>query len=195
MRPGGGKNKGSAFERAVCRKLSLWVTDGVRNDVFARNVTSGGQFTTARKKGEVCGQPGDIMARAEEGNALINNFLIECKHYHDLHFTTFFNRIDGNNNLLQKFASRCAKEATELNKSWLLITKQDRRQPLIIMPYCFVNYIDPLQYWVILWGEYLVVDFDEFISTINPTTIIETVHQCVRPRLWPKPVRKRLPNT
>ena len=37
MRSGGGKQKGSAFEREICKKLSLWFTENERDDIFFRS--------------------------------------------------------------------------------------------------------------------------------------------------------------
>ena len=51
MRPGGGKPKGNEFERWVGRQLSIWITDGARTNIFARNVLSGGGFTVTLEKG------------------------------------------------------------------------------------------------------------------------------------------------
>ena len=80
MRKGGGKKKGSQFEREVCKALSLWVTNGKRGDVFWRSAMSGGRatmFSDVR-------QCGDICAVAPEGVPLTDHYFIECKAYRDL---------------------------------------------------------------------------------------------------------------
>jgi hypothetical protein len=51
MRKGGGKQKGSQFERDVCRELSLWVSHGKQEDVYWRSAMSGGRSTVAALKG------------------------------------------------------------------------------------------------------------------------------------------------
>ena len=56
--------KGPSFEREVCEKLSLWWTDGKRDDVFMRTSGSGGKATARRKKGkDTPFQGGDIIGR------------------------------------------------------------------------------------------------------------------------------------
>jgi hypothetical protein len=82
MKSGGGKQKGSSFEREICKKLSEWVSDGKSDDLFWRSAMSGGRATVRSKKGQktASGQ-GDITAVAPEGNRLTDRFVIECKHY------------------------------------------------------------------------------------------------------------------
>ena len=80
MRPGMGKAKGSAFEREVCKKLSLWITDGKMDDCLWRSAISGGRATIAHRKGKVVRQGGDICAVSLEGHVLTNKWYIENKH-------------------------------------------------------------------------------------------------------------------
>lgn len=80
MRKGGGKQKGAAFEREICKALSLWVTNGKRGDVFWRSAMSGGRatmFSDVRQCGDVC-------AVAPEGAPFTARYFIECKAYKDL---------------------------------------------------------------------------------------------------------------
>jgi hypothetical protein len=86
MRPGGGKAKGSKFERKVCKALSLWVTKGKRGDVFWRSAMSGGRATVHGKKVR---QAGDICAVAPEGHKLTDDFIIECKHLREINLAPF----------------------------------------------------------------------------------------------------------
>src|ERR1700686_1673675 len=103
MRSGGGKGKGSSFERKVCKALSLWVSAGKHVDLFWRSAMSGGRATVAHRRqivqSEAAGttwpsappvrQAGDITAVAPEGHKLTDLFLVECKHYRDLDFDLF----------------------------------------------------------------------------------------------------------
>ena len=45
MRKGGGKEKGSSFERLVCKRMSMWLSKGERDDLFWRSAMSGGRAT------------------------------------------------------------------------------------------------------------------------------------------------------
>ena len=80
MRPGGGKAKGAAFERGICKLLSLWVSGGALEDLFWRSAMSGGRATVAHRKGINVRQGGDICSVSPEGHSLTDNFYIECKH-------------------------------------------------------------------------------------------------------------------
>lgn len=75
MRKGGGKSKGSGFEREIAKELSLWMTNGQRNDLFWRTHSSGALGTIGNRKMEY----GDIMAIDDLGKPLTDNYHIECR--------------------------------------------------------------------------------------------------------------------
>jgi hypothetical protein len=84
------KQKGSSFERKICKELSLWVSLGERDNLFWRSAISGGRATVRHKKGlDVRNQLGDITSIDTWGDALTDNFIIECKHYKDLEWSQF----------------------------------------------------------------------------------------------------------
>lgn len=129
MRKGGGKHKGSAFEREVCEALSLWVTDGRKKDVFWRSATSGGRATSAHKRGEHIRQAGDICAVSPEGHEFCNQYFIECKHYKSLGILDFILNDRGR---LARFWQVCKKEARKYDKIPLLIAKQNNIPTLVV---------------------------------------------------------------
>ena len=69
MRKGGGKAKGSSFERLICKELSLWITGGEHQDVFWRSAMSGGRSTVAMKKGDKLALPERIEKLVKSGTA------------------------------------------------------------------------------------------------------------------------------
>lgn len=72
--------KGSNFEREICKKLSLWWTSGSRDDVFWRSQTSGGRATNRWKKGKrTYGSYGDIASVDPIGEPLLRYWTIELK--------------------------------------------------------------------------------------------------------------------
>lgn len=89
MRKGGGKAKGASYERVVCKKLSLWVTRGEREDCFWRSAISGGRATVARRRGDDVRQAGDICAVASEGHVLTDRWFVEVKSYKKLDLAKF----------------------------------------------------------------------------------------------------------
>lgn len=134
MRPGGGKDKGSSFERVTGTQLSLWVSEGHRADLFARNVLSGGQFTNSVKKGSLeTGTPGDLMANHPRAFDFLSTFFIECKHYADLNFEQFL--FDEAKSFLGKVMAGCRKQADQADPPVfpLIIAKQNRRATVMLM--------------------------------------------------------------
>jgi len=72
--------KGGSCEREVAAMLSLWWTEGKRDDVFYRSHASGARFTQRRKSGkDTINQSGDITCTDPEGQSFIDVFSIEIK--------------------------------------------------------------------------------------------------------------------
>jgi hypothetical protein len=132
VKPGGSHAKGSAFERDTCQRLSLWISKGKRDDLLARNVLSGGQFTVARIRGEVRGSPGDLTAVDPMAIPFIQAFSVECKHYRDLGLSAYVFDKKGNSFINQTVAL-CKRQARQAGKQWLLVAKQDRKPALIFL--------------------------------------------------------------
>ena len=130
MRTGGGKNKGSSFERLICRQLSLLVSGGARTDCFWRSAMSGGRATIQLDQNILNqAQAGDISAISREGLWLIDNYQIECKHYADLEFTSGFL---SNTGVLYGFWKSLIKDSVARGKYPMLIAKQNNR-PIVLL--------------------------------------------------------------
>src|SRR3954464_4941724 len=129
MRAGGGKSKGSSFERWVCKELSLWITDGKRTDCFWRSAMSGGRATVAHKKGVDVRQAGDICAVAPEGAEFCDRWFIECKHVKDLNLDSFLIKKTG---MLASFWKKCCQQAERHKRAPMLIARQNGWPTLLI---------------------------------------------------------------
>jgi hypothetical protein len=130
MRTGGGKDKGSNFERSISRQLSLLVSDGKRTDCFWRSAMSGGRATLQLNQDIINqAQAGDISAISREGLWLIDNYQIECKHYADLEFASGFL---SNTGKLFSFWGSLTKDSLRRGKNPLLIAKQNNR-PIVML--------------------------------------------------------------
>ena len=129
-----GKLKGAQFERTICRRLSLWVSDFQHKDVFWRSAMSGGRSTLAERAGrhgEATSMAGDLSATHPKGHALLALFTVECKFYKDLHFSQFIFSNTGPLAVFWKQAKRnCAK-----NREPLLILKQNFQRELVGVSY------------------------------------------------------------
>lgn len=129
MRKGGGKSKGSSFERKICTRLSLWVTHGKRKDVFWRSSMSGGRATVIRARGGENRQGGDICAVAPEGHVLTDRFFFECKHVRNVNLEAF---ILANKGPIARWWKQACKQAAEHRREPVLIAKGNHMPILVI---------------------------------------------------------------
>lgn len=132
MSGGKGKRKGGAYERAVCKALSLWVSGGQREDLFWRSAMSGGRATVGRKSGKSHDQhAGDITSTHPDGHVLTDRWYVECKAYSDLAIVSALTKGVG---VLSKFWRTACQEATHYQKMPMLIAKQDNWPPIVLVP-------------------------------------------------------------
>lgn len=123
MRAGGGGPKGGAFEREICKRLSLWVTNGESADVFRRSAMSGGKATVQRKSGLVnVMESGDVCAVDPRGYPFVAANFIELKHYKNLGIARGF--LCQTNDLYQ-FWVKAVEEARSYGKRPLLVARQN----------------------------------------------------------------------
>jgi len=91
---------------------------------------SGGRATIELRKDVLnLTQAGDISSIDITSHWLIRDYLIECKHYADLNFTSSFLSKTGN---LYTFWKRAVNDSLPRNKSPLLIAKQNNRPTVMI---------------------------------------------------------------
>lgn len=130
MKPGAGKRKGSGFEREVCKKLSLWITNGKRTDCLWRSAMSGGRATVQGRKGVDIRQAGDICSVSPEGHRLTDYFYMETKFHRVLQIDRFIILGTGK---LAKFWQETIKQARKYERQPMLIAKQNGLPVLLIM--------------------------------------------------------------
>ena len=126
MKQGGGKQKGSSFERDVCKRLSLWLTNGKREDCLWRSAMSGGRATV---HGTKVRQAGDICAVAPEGHILCEAYFIECKHVKKL---ALDQAIIKNTGPLIDYWKIARREAKRHSKMPVIIAKQNGWPVLLV---------------------------------------------------------------
>ena len=132
-------NKGSAFEREICKQLSLWWTKGKRDDVFWRTAGSGAMAKVRSKVGKrTFGQYGDIQAVDPIGQPLIDIFSIELKRGYAKN--TFADLIETsthpnpNPGMYEKFIEQARQDRKNAKAHhWILIVKRDRRKAMVCM--------------------------------------------------------------
>ncbi len=125
-----GKNKGSSYEREISKKLSLWLSEGKRDDSFWRTQNSGGRFTTRRKLGiDTQNQDGDITSTDPSTQFFSDTFTLELKKYKDINLWGLFTGKGGG---LLSFWEQTKRQALSSYKVPVLIVKQDRKPDLWI---------------------------------------------------------------
>ena len=142
-RKGRGMSKGSAFEREICKRLSLWWTDNERDDIFWRTSGSGARATQRSKsKKRTYGQYGDVQAIDPIGEPLVKLLIIEIKRGYSKY--TFADLLEKSQNpkvkkcLIQQFIEQAEKSCEDAHSySWLIISKRNGRVPIIIIPQYF----------------------------------------------------------
>ena len=133
IRKGGGKPKGSGYEREVGEKISLWLSHGEHKHLLCRTTGSGAQFTTHAKKNIQAGQAGDLMAQDPLAFNFCSRFVIECKSWKNLEIIKFLERIGGKDTLYEALV-KVKREGESVNKLWMLAAKQNWRRDLLFMP-------------------------------------------------------------
>lgn len=156
-----GKNKGSAFEREICKSLSLWVSFGNRNDLYWRSAMSGGRATIQILDNKIAAsQAGDISAVDEEGFWLIQDHIIELKHYSDINISR---SLLTNRGLLHSFWKKLQKDAQIYQKSPILIFRQN------YYPIFVVSEVGkPLGYRRYIYREEAVLKIPGWLAELRP---------------------------
>ena len=133
--------KGFSYEREIAKKLSLWLTQGKRDDVLWRTEGSGGRSTQEAKKGHyLLNSYGDIGVKdpsCQEAVDFISKVLIECKR-------GYSTRIDGlklidnpsKNHILKQWWNKAVIEMKECGRQYVwIIIKRNRNKSILMSSY------------------------------------------------------------
>ena len=129
MKKGGGKRKGSSFERVIAKDLSLWITGGGNNGIFWRTHSSGAMGTVGKRRFEY----GDIMAIDDLGKPLTDNYNIECRHGKVLNIKDLIYHPKSSSILQLILEGR--KNADSSNRRPLWIFKEQGKDVMVMMNY------------------------------------------------------------
>jgi hypothetical protein len=129
--------KGSAFERKICKELSLWYTNGVSDAYFWRTAMSGGRATVRGRQGKkTANSAGDIGALDPAGAMLLKHITFELKKgYNNVQIQKIFET--SNRTTSPRAFIDQAKESQKVagSKYWMVIHKRDTTQAMVYMPY------------------------------------------------------------
>jgi len=156
------KNKGNHYERVISKKLSLWISNGIRDDLLWRTHNSGGRFTHRFNIGkDTINQSGDITSTSSLSEYFSNKYIIECKSYNDINLWTLFTNKNINNSVLSWWKNN-KKKADIINKTLLLIVKQDFKPDLLFTSVEFK--IDPIAVFFYKSDKIIVYNLDFLLS-------------------------------
>ena len=164
-----GKLKGSNFERVICKKLSLWVSNNKRDDIFWRTHSSGGRYTIRQKIGlETYNQAGDITNIHPDGDFLLDKFIFELKSYKKINIWDFF-KTESKNSLIKDWWIKLLQECDNNNKIPLLIVKEDYKPILFLTSSLFGNFLEKhLNFEIkIIWKSNQNVNIGLFDDLLN----------------------------
>jgi hypothetical protein len=138
------KQKGNNFERDMSRKLSLWWTEGRRDDAIWRSASSGALSTVSR--GRYAAQAGDFAATDDAAAPLFQRVVIEAKRgYNQMSIQDLLDtpRVSMGKSQLYLILKKLYDEFRETRKIPLLLWKRDRRELLTVtltvsIPFAFV---------------------------------------------------------
>lgn len=128
-------SKGSAFERDICRRLSLWCSETKTDDLFWRTGGSGGRAKVRGRGGRrTTGQHGDITSTDASSQPLIDLVTIELKRGYGT--KSIYDILDKSKKAAkqewEKWFEQVVESATQSGTPfWWLIHKRDKREPVI----------------------------------------------------------------
>ena len=161
------KAKGNNFERDMSRLLSLWWTDGKRDDAIWRSASSGALTTVG--KGRYLAHTGDFAATDAEAAPLFDRVIIEAKRGYNRYSVQ--DLLDVPESSLQKnpvweMFDKLGEACFRQRKIGLLLWKRDRRKLLafcIDTRHCFsfheterLGFLGPNATWtsVMIWEKF-----------------------------------------
>jgi len=177
--------KGSAFEREICKKLSLWWSDGERDDIFWRTSGSGARATTRRKQGKRTRyESGDISFRDPVGKLFVDFFLLELKRGYSAGISVLdlIDKGTGKKPLLLQWQEKLEKEREAIQRSWtLIIFRRNNRRTCLLMD---------IELYKLLEGEcggfnsdaifidritfrWVIISLADFFDWVSPSTVKE----------------------
>jgi len=171
------KGKGSSYERSICKKLSLWLSNGQSDDYFWRSSNSGGRATVRNRKGKgTRGHAGDVVGTHPIGERFLDSFTLELKHGYSRYSP--FDLIDSMGNLNAHQYRRWIKQARSSQKiagsrSWMIIHRRNFKKDMVYFPEkrnaAFLLSIEDFPYCILKWGKIKIVgmSLDSFMKLLD----------------------------
>ena len=168
MKPGGGGQKGSEFERTQAKLLSLWISAGADKDLLWRTGMSGGRHTIGALKNHGYGDL-QVLKPTADSQRFMSLFCVELKHYANFDLQREWQNDKSN---LRKWWGKVAEEAKSNNVQPLLVVKANRKDALIFFDLLAFQHIAPtnneLNHLIIAFDDNILIGFEqkEFLATM-----------------------------
>ncbi len=132
------KSIGNNYEREVAKKLSEWITQGERDDVLWRDLSSGARGTTRKKSGKDSLQEGDFVATDLNYKWFTDAFYVDSKSYKECNFVFINEKNIKSNGIFNQWIKVC-NDCPD-NKVPVMVCKiRDRSTPeFVIVPLTFL---------------------------------------------------------
>ena len=157
---GGGKAKGSAFERKIAKTLSLWLTGGKDSKQLIRSVLSGGwQGRGSRASGD-WRQVGDLAPNGPAGELFRRTFGVECKHHRVIEVGDVWTReADGTINAWWK---KLVAECKPYDVVPLLIFHANNAPIMVVLPEDRGKGLPEVAFFP--WRGFCIMPFTQFLA-------------------------------
>ena len=192
-----GSRKGSAFERDVCKRLSLWFSKNTSETLFWRTAGSGARSTSRAKSGKsTANSAGDIGYLDAAGKPLIEAITFELKcGYSKADTTSLIDTLPSRKKpqLLEFIRQAVESGRNAQSKYWSVIHRRNSKQTLIHFPFSMWELIcrydqyttdamakrcGSVQFTYVPVTDDLVscvvsMPFDRFLEVVYPDTFFE----------------------
>ena len=135
-----GKGKGPSFERNISKEMSLWMSNGTRDDLVWRTSGSGGRATMRRKSGKKTANAcGDLKAEHTLAMPFFEKCTVELKiGYKDYSIQDLLDKPIRGKKTLRTIEDFYLQATTDAKFAEIpipiIIMKKDSRKALIVLP-------------------------------------------------------------
>jgi len=181
--------KGSQFERDICRELSLWWSDGERDDIFWRTSGSGARATTRRRQEKKTAyEAGDVGFRCPTGKLFVDYFLLELKRGYSAGISVLdlIDKGTGKKPLLLQWQEKVEKEKEFTQRSWtLIIFRRNSRRTCMLMDLKLYNlfqdqcgdFFSDVIFINRVTFQWVIISLADFFNWISAATIKELARE------------------
>lgn len=181
--------KGGKFELKIAKILSLWFSNGTRDDLVCRTDSSGGRATvrTAKNKKSNKYWYGDLRNSDDVAKSMFDNWSIECKtgysrkNKKSITKWDILDVIDSSQKVttFEEMWKQCERDAELSYREPILIFGRSLRSPCIAMNYNYFNRmaetVENMKSLIIMFDNELVIIFklDWFLKNFSKNELFD----------------------